>query len=653
MGDGARRAAGVIALLLLPRPERAAFGRTRWLAGWLLSPAPAPRRRAAVRSSRLHARQRRSGEELAAPPLAPPPNPDRSFIKQHPRTHRLLLPATHRSDLLGAQPSPAQLAAMSHSSSIRATSYRRTFGPSPMLSPMPYSSSRLASGSSAARLLSTPSAGASLRSYRGSGGGGSALFLRTGAPVMVAPPPQRYAYSTEKLDFSVADALNQEFLATRSNEKQELQELNDRFASFIEKVRYLETQNAALLTELGQSRAKEPTRASDLFQDELRELRRQVDSLGKDRDRLQVDRDNLAEDLAALKQRLDEEMHKREDAENNLVLFRKDVDDATLSRLELERKIESLMDEIEFLKKLHEEELNDMQVSIHSQQQVQVEVEQAKPDLTAALKEIRTQYESIAVKNLQEAEEWYKSKAKQEMNESRRQIQTLTCEVDGLKGTNEALLRQMRDLEDQYGAEVGSYQETVGRLEQEIQHMKEEMARHLREYQDLLNVKMALDIEIATYRKLLEGEESRIAVPVQSMASFSFRSAVSEPDPGVESHTRKTVVTESRKEQRAEIENHTGLIYDGDGDDTSYHWQPSHTVPGFLSQPPLPFSPYSVHSLVVVPAIATNRLGSGDGFPLLLSSIVSYLFVSHSSSSLPAKNPSPTSTPQTKLPSCK
>lgn len=33
----------------------------------------------------------------------------------------------------------------------------------------------------------------------------------------------------------------------------------------------------------------------------------------------------------------------------------KDVDDATLSRLELERKIESLMDEIEFLKKLHEE----------------------------------------------------------------------------------------------------------------------------------------------------------------------------------------------------------------------------------------------------------------------------------------------------------
>ncbi|XP_076827986.1 vimentin isoform X2 [Brachyhypopomus gauderio] len=406
----------------------------------------------------------------------------------------------------------------------QSSSYTRMFGGErPGMARSTFSSGQFCSPVRAPRLSWAPSAPPS-------------VFGSRSSRLRGAPLPR---LGTDAADFALSDAINTEFKASRTNEKAEMQHLNDRFASYIEKVRFLEQQNKILIAELDQLKGRGTSRVGDLYENEMRELRCQMDQLTNEKSRVELDRDNLGEDIHRLKEKLQEEMLQREDAENNLQSFRQDVDNASLVRLDLERKLESLREEITFMKKLHDEEIMELQAQVHDQH-VQINMEVAKPDLTAALRDVRLQYESLATKNIHEAEEWYKSKfadlseaaarnsealrnAKQETNEYRRQIQTLTCEVDTLKGTNDSLERQMKDLEDGFGVEVSGYQDTVAHLEEDIQNMKEEMARHLREYQDLLNVKMALDIEIATYRKLLEGEESRITTPVPNLSSFNLR----------------------------------------------------------------------------------------------------------------------------------
>lgn len=77
------------------------------------------------------------------------------------------------------------------------------------------------------------------------------------------------------------------------------QGLNDRFAMFIDKVRHLEQQNKVLETELVTLRQRhgEPSRVALLYQQEMRELRSELEELNRDKNSILIERNNMEDEL--------------------------------------------------------------------------------------------------------------------------------------------------------------------------------------------------------------------------------------------------------------------------------------------------------------------------------------------------------------------
>ncbi|XP_037664600.1 keratin, type I cytoskeletal 17 [Choloepus didactylus] len=336
-------------------------------------------------------------------------------------------------------------------------------------------------------------------------------------------------------------------------EKATMQNLNDRLASYLDKVRALEEANADLEVKIRdwyQKRAPGPAPDYSHYFKTIKEMQDKLITANEAKANILLQADNARLAADDFRTKFEAEQTLRMSVEADINSLRRVLDELTLARADKEAEIENLQEELAYMKKNHEEEMNALRGQMGGE--ISVEMDAAPGvDLSRILNEMRDQYEKMVEKNRKDAEDWFFSKTeelnrevatnselvqsgKSEISELRRNLQALEIELQSQLSMKASLEGSLAETENRYCMQLSQIQGLIGSVEEQLAQLRCEMEQQSQEYKILLDVKTRLEQEIATYRRLLEGEDAHLTQykPKEPVTTRQVRTIVEEMQDG-------------------------------------------------------------------------------------------------------------------------
>ncbi|XP_007958142.1 synemin [Orycteropus afer afer] len=310
------------------------------------------------------------------------------------------------------------------------------------------------------------------------------------------------------------------------SEKAELQELNARLYDYVCRVRELERENLFLEEELRCRHGQEDLWAEGQarFAEEARALRQQLDELSWDKALAEGERDMLRRELRELQQLGAEARAARGRLDAELGAQRRELQEALGARAALEELLGRLQAERRGLDAAHERDVRELRARAASL--TMSYRARAGPAATPPrLLEVHDSYALLVAESWRETVQLYEDEvreleqvlrcglesrreAEEEMRLCAQEAEVLQREAHELEQLRLRLEEELLRMREAYELQVEERQRVIDCLEDEKAALTLAMTDRLRDYQELMQVKTGLSLEVATYRALLEGESN-------------------------------------------------------------------------------------------------------------------------------------------------